>query len=197
MTNHIHLLLTAANDNGCSQLMQGVAQLHTQYVNRTYGRSGSLWEGRFRSCLVQSEQYVLACYRYIEANPLRAALCQHPRDYAWSSYRTNAEDGLDPSIGPHDEYLRLGPTAVARREAYSELFHLDPRYWRMEEIREATNGNFALGDTEFKRRLALQLGRRVDRGSPGRPANPDGRQGWPGRVVRSIREKRGLSLILV
>jgi len=138
MTNHIHLLLTAANDNGCSQLMQGVAQLHTQYVNRTYGRSGSLWEGRFRSCLVQSEQYVLACYRYIEANPLRAALCQHPRDYAWSSYRTNAEDGLDPSIGPHDEYLRLGPTAVARREAYSELFHLDPRYWRMEEIREAT-----------------------------------------------------------
>jgi putative transposase len=176
MTNHVHLLLTAAAACGCSQLMQGVAQLHSQYVNRNYGRSGSLWEGRFRSCLVQSEQYLLACYRYIEANPVRAGLSRHPRDYEWSSYRTNAEDELDPSIGPHDEYLRLGPTAATRRKAYVELFQVDPKYWRIEEIREATNGNFALGDAQFKRRLALQLGRRVDRGSPGRPSNSAGRQ---------------------
>jgi putative transposase len=176
MTNHVHLLLTAAADHGCSQLMQGVAQLHTQYVNRNYGRSGSLWEGRFRSCLVQSEQYLLGCYRYIEANPVRAALCRHPRDYAWSSYRANAEEDVDTAISPHGEYLRLGPSAAPRRKAYGELFQVDPRYWRMEEIREATNGNFALGDTGFKRRLALQLGRRVDRGSPGRPSKPDGRQ---------------------
>jgi putative transposase len=136
--------------------------------------AAAAWEGRFRSCLVQSEQYVLACYRYIESNPLRATLCRHPRDYAWSSYRTNAEDELDPSISPHDEYQRLGPTPSARRKAYAELFEVDAQ--RMQEIREATNGNFALGDAEFKRRLALQLGRRVDRGTPGRPSKPDGRQ---------------------
>jgi len=81
MTNHVHLLLTPAAGSSCAQLMQRVAQLHTQYVNRTYGRSGSLWEGRFRSCLVPPEDYLLACYRYVDANPVRAGLCARPRDH--------------------------------------------------------------------------------------------------------------------
>lgn len=175
MTNHVHLVLTSATEGGCARLMQRVAQLHTQYVNRTYQRSGSLWEGRFRSCLVQSETYLLACYRYVESNPVRAALCKRPRDYEWSSYRANAEDMSDASLTPHDEYLRLGITGASRRRAYEELFHGDPRYWPTEEIRKATNGNFVLGSESFKRELATLLGRRVERGNPGRPAQREQR----------------------
>jgi putative transposase len=163
MTNHVHLLLTSEDALGCASLMQRVAQLHTQYINKTYGRTGTLWEGRFRSCLVQAEDYLLACYRYVEANPVRAGLCAHPRDHAWSSYRVNAEGATDTSITPHEEYRRLGISA------YAELFHGDPRCWRTEQIRKATNGNFALGDEAFRRRLATALGRRVEEGKPGRP----------------------------
>lgn len=174
MTNHVHLLVTAEETSGCALLMQRVSQLHTQYMNRTYGRTGTLWEGRFRSCLVQAEDYLLACYRYVEANPVRARLCAHPRDHAWSSYRVNAEGMTDISITPHNEYRRLGITSASRREAYVALFYGDARYWRTQEIRDATNGNFALGSDVFKLQLAATLGRRVEPGKPGRraPAPP-------------------------
>ena len=148
--------------------MQRMGQLHTQYINKTYARSGTLWEGRFRSCLVQTEDYLLACYRYVESNPVRAGICDHARDYDWSSYRTNAEGKADASITPHDEYLRLGATESARHFAYVELFKGDQRYWRTEEIRKATNGNFALGGGTFKQHLATTLGRRVEEAKPGR-----------------------------
>jgi putative transposase len=172
MPNHVHLLVTPAAIDGCARLMQRLAQLHTQYMNRTYGRSGSFWEGRFRSCLVQAEDYLIACYRYIDSNPIRAALCGNPGQYRWSSYRFNALGVPDGSLSPHHQYEALGPTPVARREAYSELFALDPRYWRIDQIRAATNGNFALGNENFRRGLAATLGRRVEPGKPGRPSTP-------------------------
>jgi putative transposase len=175
MTNHVHLLLTASSVGGCGHLMKNLGQLHTQYMNRTYGRSGSLWEGRFRSCLVQSEEYVLACYRYIELNPVRGGLALTPVLYPWSSCRANAEDGRSGMLTPHDEYRRLGNTDVERRRAYRELLHagLDPR--RIDEIRVATNGNFALGNKPFRQRISAALGRRAERGAAGRPrsAEPD------------------------
>jgi len=171
MPNHVHLLITAAATDGCARLMQRLAQLHTQYMNRTYGRSGSLWEGRFRSCLVQAEDYLIACYRYIDSNPVRAALCAAPGEYAWSSYGSNAAGIPDAGITPHEQYESLGATPAARRRAYVELFMGDERYWRIEEIRRATNGNFALGDESFRRRLAAMLGRRVTPGKAGRPAS--------------------------
>ena len=175
MTNHVHLLVTSNVPNGCAKLMKHLGQLHTQYVNRNYGRTGTLWEGRFRSCLVQAEDYVLACYRYIESNPVRAGLAVHPRNYAWSSYRANAEGAPDALVSPHGEYLRLGLTGFARRLAYAELFGLGAESARSEEIRAATNGNFALGGAAFKRGLARVLGRRVERGRPGRPSQrPEG-----------------------
>ena len=90
MTNHVHLLLTPEGAESCAVLMKHMGQLRSQYFNKRYGRTGSLWEGRFRSCLVQSEGYVLACYRYIELNPVRASLVIHPGDYPWSSHRNNA-----------------------------------------------------------------------------------------------------------
>jgi putative transposase len=176
MGNHVHLLLTADSPVGCGRLMKDVGQLHTQYVNRSYSRTGSLWEGRYRSCLVQSEDYLLACYRYVEMNPVRANLVAHPGQYPWSSYRSNVEGVTKVPITPHDEYLRLGASDAERRGAYKELVHqlVDPK--QLDEIRTATNGNFALGDKAFCQRMSAALGRRVQRASAGRPrrARPTG-----------------------
>lgn len=170
MTNHVHLLLTSATLDGCARLMKHLGQLHTQYVNRTYARSGTLWEGRFRSCLVQSEEYALACYRYIELNPVRAGLSPHPGQYLWSSYRANAERVRNALVTPHDEYLRLGSTDAERQRAYQALFDSNLDTKRVDDIRAATNGNFALGDEIFRRQVSAALGRRAERGTPGRPS---------------------------
>ena len=170
MTNHVHLLLTPLHVSSCGLLMKHLGQLHSQYVNRTYGRTGTLWEGRFRSCLVQAEDYLLACYRYIELNPVRAGLVDHPRQYRWSSYRTNAEAETSELVIQHEEYLRLGGNAGDRRRAYRALFDSDPGSERSDEIREATNGNFALGSEAFRGEMAAALGRRVEPAKAGRPA---------------------------
>jgi putative transposase len=163
MTNHVHLLLTPEREEGCARLFKRLGLLHTQYMNRKHRRSGTLWEGRFRSCLVQSEQYLLACYRYIELNPVRAGIVVSPADYAWSSYRANADGIPDCRITPHGEFERLG------REQYRALFgsHLDPGL--IHEIRSTTNGGYALGSTAFRARMAGLLGRPVSKGRPGRP----------------------------
>jgi len=139
MTNHVHLLLTPTVADGCGLLMKHVGQLHSQYVNRTYRRTGGLWEGRFRSCLVQSERYLLSCYRYIELNPVRAELVRDPCDYLWSSYRTNAQDTSSEFITPHDAYLRLGKTLPERRRVYAEMVAGGIDEMQLAEIRLATN----------------------------------------------------------
>jgi putative transposase len=169
MTNHIHLLLTPETTNGCALMMKHLAQCYAQHVNRTYRQSGTLWEGRFRSCLIDSEHYLLACYRYIELNPVRAKMVRHPRDYAWSSYRANAESKVDSRLKPHERYLALGRNGAARQRAYRALCRelLDAE--ALEEIRLATNGGFVLGDRRFQAEIARALGRRVTRGKPGRP----------------------------
>ena len=169
MTNHVHLLLTPDYSDGPALLMKHLGQRYVQYVNRTYQRSGTLWEGRFRSCLTQTEDYVLACYRYIELNPVRANMVRHPREYKWSSYRTNAEGRDDPLITPHDEYRRLSRTKSARRENYRALFkaHVDEQ--ELNHIRQATNGNYALGNSRFQEQIEAALGRRAHPGKAGRP----------------------------
>jgi putative transposase len=150
--------------------MKAVGQLYTQYVNRTYGRTGTLWEGRFDSSLVQSEEYLLNCYRYVEENPVRAGLAKHPGAYAWSSYQANAQGMRSSLLTPHAEYLRLGSCGDERQAAYRALFRveLDPK--RIDEIRSATNGNFALGSPGFVQNVSAALGRRAGRGTPGRPS---------------------------
>jgi putative transposase len=169
MTNHVHLLLTPQRASGSAVLMKHLGQRYVQYVNRSYRRSGTLWEGRFRSCLIDSEPYLLACQRYIELNPVRAAMMRHPRQYRWSSYRANAEGKSGDLVTPHDQYLRLGRSADARREAYRELFHAAPDEVVIADIRRATNGGFVLGSARFAKEIARVLGRRVERGKPGRP----------------------------
>ena len=149
MTNHVHLLLTPDKENSAAQLMKNLGQRYVQYINRTYRRSGTLWEGRFRSCLTQTEGYVLACYRYIELNPVRAGMVNHPRDYPWSSYRINAEGKKDELITAHEEYLRLDRETSNRRKVYRDLFkaHIDADIDN--QIRSATNGNYVLGNQRF------------------------------------------------
>lgn len=173
MTNHVHLLLTPRQADGPSQVMQHLGQHYVQYVNRTYGRSGTLWEGRFRSCLAQNDEYVLACYRYIELNPLRAGMVRDPAAYRWSSYRENAEGSSSPLVAPHEEYLRLGTTAEQRREAYQALVHEQLASEVIAAIRSATNGNVALGNDHFRAKVEAALGRRAGRGRPGRPRSND------------------------
>jgi len=170
MTNHVHLLLTPQTADGCALLMKRLGQRYVQYVNRIYGRSGTLWEGRFRSALVQSERYLLVCSRYIELNPVRAGMVCHPRQYRWSSYRANAEGLMSDLIMPHDLYRAMDRSDQACQDAYRALFegHLDGA--TVSEIRQATNGGFVLGGKEFQDDIARRLGRRVVRVSRGRPA---------------------------
>ena len=170
MTNHVHLLLTPAATDSCARLMRRLSQLHTQYVNRTYRRTGTLWEGRFHSSIVDSESYLLTCYCYVERNPLDAGLCQRLDEYEWSSSRTNLHGAFDAAITPHEEYLRLGNTAESRRAAYRELLAVPLTDERREEIERATNGNFALGDENVKRAISVAGGRRAYPGLPGRPS---------------------------
>lgn len=169
MTNHVHLLLTPARADSAGLLMKHLGQRYVQYINRIYRRTGTLWEGRFRSCLTQSEDYVLACYRYIELNPVRAGMVMKPQDYRWSSYHANGLGKASALITPHDEYRRLGKTEAECREAYRALFRAHVDEALVEEIRSATNGNYALGGKRFQAQVETALGRRAVRGVAGRP----------------------------
>ena len=169
MTNHVHLLLTPTKAESASLLLKHLGQRYVQYVNRSYRRSGTLWEGRFRSCLAREEDYVLACYRYIEMNPVRAEMVRHPRQYRWSSYRANAEGQVSSVVTPHEHYRALARSAEARRVTYRALFKADLEPEVLQEIRAATNGNYALGSRRFQAEVAVMVGRRVTRGKAGRP----------------------------
>ena len=169
MTNHVHLLLTPRDKESVGQLMKRLGQRYVQYVNRTYQRSGTLWEGRFRSCIAQEDNYLLHCLRYIELNPVRAEMVVHPADYRWSSYRTNAQGDRNKLIKPHFIYEELGLTETARQASYRELFRYSLEPSLVDEIRKATNGNFVLGNDRFKEEISKTLGRRVQPGKAGRP----------------------------
>lgn len=174
MTNHVHLLVTADKAESISAMMKALGQRYVQYINKMYKRSGTLWEGRYKSCPTQAETYLLACQRYIELNPVRANMVEHPADYRWSSYRANAQGEPSDLISQHEVYTRLGITDADRFSAYRELFRaqLDPKL--VDEIRQATNGNYVLGNTQFTQQIEKALGRRVVRGKAGRPrVNPD------------------------
>ncbi|MEE9303344.1 MAG: transposase [Thiotrichaceae bacterium] len=174
MTNHVHLLLTPDEQDSTALMMKHLGQRYVQYINRTYRRTGTLWEGRFRSCLAQSDTYVLRCYQYIELNPVRAGMVSNPADYRWSSYRANSGGSVDLLLTPQLEYLRLGDTAAVRQSFYRHLFdaHLDPSDVR--DIRQATNGNYVLGNERFKEEIEAILERRVSRGKAGRPSKVAG-----------------------
>ena len=175
MTNHVHLLASASTTEAIGAMMKALGQRYVQYINRSYKRSGTLWEGRFKSCPTQAEDYLLACQRYIELNPVRANMVQHPAEYKWSSYQANAQgtntdtDTVTEIIKPHDLYKALGADAQTRQVAYRELFRYELDPGTIDQIRTATNGNYALGNDLFKAQIAAALGRRVEAGKAGRP----------------------------
>lgn len=173
MTNHVHLLLTACDADGVSRLMKFLGQCYVQYVNRTHERTGSLWGGRFRSCLVDSEDYLLTCHRYIETNPVRAGMVRHPADYPWSSYRANAEGFPTSLLTPHASVEALGATPGERRAAYRALFEQDLGESEIDRIRTTTNAGFVLGSVQFEQRMAIKLGKRVRAAPVGRKKKPD------------------------
>jgi REP-associated tyrosine transposase len=168
-TLHVHLLITPERQNSTALLMKHLGQRYVQYINRTYRRTGTMWEGRFRSCLARSEHYVLACYRYIELNPVRAGMVEHPADYPWSSYRSNGQAMANARLSQHPLYRTLGQSNEERCRQYRELLqaHLEPEL--IDEIRLATNGNYVLGDSRFSAEVEAMLQRRVTPGKAGRP----------------------------
>ena len=169
MTNHVHLLISAENTEAPGALMKALGQRYVQYVNRVYRRSGTLWEGRYRSCPIQEEAYLLACQRYIELNPVRAGMVEHPGEYRWSSYRANGEGEENPLLSRHGLYEALGPDTASRQAAYRELFRYQLEPGLVDQIRRATNGNFVLGNERFAAEVAAVVGRRVSPGKSGRP----------------------------
>ena len=169
MTNHVHLLVTPSTEDALSTLMQNLGQRYVQYFNRTYGRSGTLWEGRFRSCIAESAPYVLACHRYIELNPVRAGLADDPGNYPWSSYRANAEGARDDLLRAHPEYLALGRHDGSQQCAYRSLFQDGMESSLLERIRNATNSGYPLSSESFKSSITHAHGWRLAPRPPGRP----------------------------
>jgi putative transposase len=169
MTNHVHLLISPDDRGSPAALMKLLGQRYVQYVNRRYARTGTLWEGRFRSSLVEHERYLLICHRYIELNPVRAQMVTHPSDYQWSSYRTNAHGEPSQLITPHALYMQLARQPIARERAYRELFREVLPTRIINKVRRATNGNFALGNSLFAAEMAQAVGRDVVPHKAGRP----------------------------
>ena len=163
MTNHVHLLATPGDAEGLSMVMKHLGQRYVQHFNRCHARSGSLWEGRFRSGLVDSDGYLLRCYRYIECNPVRAGIASDPAEYPWSSYLSNALGQRDDLITPHERYVGLAQTDALRRAGYLRLFEGEMTPAELARIRDAVNGGFALGSQPFIDQLERRLGHRVQR----------------------------------
>ena len=176
MTNHIHLLATPTQENSISKVFQSVGRKYVQYFNFTYKRSGTLWEGRYRATVVDSEQYLLTLMRYIELNPVRADMVAHPRNYPWSSYGFNAQGDTGKNaywLTPQHEYLRLGRSAASRQGAYRQLFRAALSGKDLNAIRESTQKGWALGGEPFRRQIEALGQRRAASKGVGRPRKKD------------------------
>jgi len=175
MTNHVHLLVSSTDTYGISQMMQALGRRYVCYVNRRYNRTGTLWEGRFKAGLIDSENYLLTCMRYIEMNAVRANMVDHPAEYRWSSYAANAQGQQNPIVTPHPLYLALGSSAEKRQKAYRELFRQPMSKQPLHKIRQALNNELVLGCDYFKDRIEAAKNRQARLGQPGRPRSKNTR----------------------
>jgi len=158
MTNHVHLVLTPQSPEAPSRLLQTLGRWYVRYINATYRRTGTLWEGRFKASLVDSATYFLTLSRYVELNPVRASIVEHPAKYPWSSYRMNAMGKTIALLTPHPIYQSLGNTPEERQQAYRALFANEIPALALEEIRNATNKAWVLGNDKFRDSIEAQLG---------------------------------------
>jgi putative transposase len=165
MSNHVHLLLTPGTPISLARLMQSIGRRYVRYVNSTYRRSGTLWEGRFRSTVVDSDRYLMTCMRYIESNPVRAGMVAEPAAYPWSSFRANALGEPDEVVTPHHLYLSLAHEVETRRSSYRQLFQqlAGSETEACAELRGGVETGVPTGDAHFKTRIATELDRRVEK----------------------------------
>jgi putative transposase len=179
MTNHVHLLLTPTKAERVPHLVIALGRHYVQYINRTYKRTGTLWDSRYKSSLVHADAYLFACMRYIELNPVRAAMVEDPAHYRWSSYRANALGQTDSRVAPHPLYLDLGAGHKSRQAAYRALFLSELDAPAIDDIRLALNQSQPLGHSRFLAKIEKAAGERREPRARGRPRTRDTELGAP------------------
>ncbi|RDH83870.1 MAG: transposase [endosymbiont of Galathealinum brachiosum] len=175
MTNHVHLLVTPMDEHSVSEMMQSLGSQYVRFFNKKHNRTGSLWEGRFKSSLVDSDAYLFTCMRYIELNPVRANMVKHPAEYPWSSYAVNAQGIKNAVKEKHPVYLSLNSNEKLRLKSYRDLFkqHIDEDV--IDDIRSSLNHELVLGRSYFKDRIDEITLRQTRKGKVGRPKVEDER----------------------
>jgi putative transposase len=171
MDNHFHLLLTPQTENGLPQMMQSVGRQYVRYFNRKNQRTGTLWEGRYRSTVVQSERHLFACMVYLDLNPVRAGMVASPELHAWSSHGHYLGRRVDRLVTPHALYWGLGNTPFAREVAYGELVESGLTADLQAQMTQAALQGWAFGDATFVSDLQKRTVRRVEKRSAGRPVS--------------------------
>ena len=169
MSNHFHLLVTPQTRDGLPQMMQAVGRRYVRYFNDSQQRSGTLWEGRYRSTLIQTDRYLLACMAYIDLNPVRAGLVAQAADYPWTSHGHYIGRQMDKVVTPHPLVWALGNTPFAREAAYAELVQAGINPVQQSALTQATLSGWALGEPDFVADLQKRTQRRVAKGQAGRP----------------------------
>jgi putative transposase len=170
MTNHVHLVVDPGPQaEGLALLMKRVAGRQTRYANRLEARTGTLWTGRYKSSPIQADEYLLACCRYVELNPVRAGLVGDPGEYPWSSYRSKINQTTRPTADFDPCYLSFGGTPEERAERYASWVRSDIPTGEWERIRQAVQGGHLTGGMKFMEDVAAKIGRRVECRRPGRP----------------------------
>jgi putative transposase len=169
MDNHTHLLLTPKTEQSLSKFMQAVGQRYTQSYNYFHKHTGTVWEGRYKSTVVQSERYLLTCMTYIDLNPVRAGIVNDPADYAWSTYRHYAGQQTQPLVTPHQLIWTLGNTPFSREKAYRELVHAGLSQDQQKILTDSAFKGWALGDDAFTAQIQAATHRRVSKQNAGRP----------------------------
>jgi putative transposase len=191
MTNHVHLLVTPERKASLPLMMQAMGRTYVQPLNLRYQRTGHLWEGRYKASLVETNEYLLACQRYIELNPVRAGMVRAPGDYPFSSYRCHALGVDDPLLTPHPVYLALHASPAGRRRAYRNLFRDALSDELLVQMRRSTNACGIIGSGTFREQIVASLGRAVSTGKRGRPPKPPGKRGLsPLKEAAQLREER-------
>ena len=169
LPDHLHLLVSPSDDTGLGKMMQWVGRHYVPYFNGKYRRTGTLWQGRYRATVIDSEQYFLLCSRYIESHPVRAALVSAPEDYPWSSIAHHIGAKHDSLITDHPVFWALGNTPFDREANYKALMELGISQREADALTEATLKGWPLGSDRFKAALAKQVSRRVTPAKRGRP----------------------------
>ena len=171
MDNHLHLLLTPQADKALSKMMQDLGRDYVRYFNKKHTRTGTLWEGRFRSALIQTDRYFLSCMVYIDLNPVRAGMVAQALDHPWSSHAHYTGARQDSWLVPHDVYWALGNTPFAREKAYAELVQAGIEESKKQALTSSVLGGWALGEDTFTQNLQPLSKRRVSKSKAGRPFN--------------------------